>query len=131
MEAYGGAIGGHYVERVITQKILLLGLWWPTLQQESKAHCKACNICQRTGKPSQRDEMLLNPQMTLQPFAKWAIDFVGLIKPQGNMGAHYIITAIEYLTRCVESQSVKDCTVATAVKFLFENVSTQFGSPKS
>jgi len=63
--------------------------------------------------------MPLNPQMTLQPFEKWAIDFVGPIKPQGKIGARYIITAIEYLTRWAEAQLVKDFTVAMAAKFLF------------
>jgi len=55
-------------------------------------------MCQRTGKPSQRDEMPLNPHMTLQQFEKWAIDFMGPITPQGKTGVCYIITAIEYLT---------------------------------
>jgi len=45
-----------------------------------------------------KDEMPLNPQMTLQSSEKWAIDFVGPIKPQGKTGAHYIITMTKYLT---------------------------------
>eukprot|EP00253_Pinus_taeda_P012893 PITA_12893 len=74
--------------------------------------------------------MPLNPQMTLQPFEKWAIDFVGPITPQGKTVARYIITATEYLTRWVEAQPVKDYTAATTVKFLFDNVLTQFGCLK-
>ena len=46
------------------------------------------------------------------------------------MGAHYIITATEYLTRSVEEQLVKDCTAATTTKFLFNNMLTRFGCPK-
>ena len=74
--------------------------------------------------------MPLNPQMTLQLFEKWVIDFLEPIKPQGKMGAHYIITVTEYLTRWAKAQPVKDCTTATAAKFLFENVLTRFGCPK-
>jgi len=47
--------------------------------------------------------MLLNPQMMLQPFEKWAIVFMGPIKPQGKMGARYIIIATEHLTRWAEA----------------------------
>eukprot|EP00253_Pinus_taeda_P024758 PITA_24758 len=59
--------------------------------------------------------------MTLQPFKKWAIDFVGPIKAQGNIGARYIITATKYFTRWAEVKSVKDCIGVTAAKFLFEH----------
>jgi len=68
--------------------------------------------------------------MTLQPFKKWAIDFVGPIRPQGKTGARYIITATEYLTCWAEAQPVKDCTGATTTKFLFDHVLMRFGCPK-
>ena len=56
-ESHGRVIGGHYAGRTTAQKILCAGLWWPTLHQDSKAYSRAYNVCQRTGKPSQRDEM--------------------------------------------------------------------------
>ena len=130
MEVHGGTTRGHYAGHTTTQKILRIGLWWATLHQDSKSHCKACNISQRTGKPSRRDEMPLNPQITLQLFEKCEINFAGLITPQGNMSVHYMITAMEYLTRSAEAQLVKDCTTATAMKFLFENMLTRFGCLK-
>jgi len=105
-------------------KILFSGLWWPILHQDSKAYFKACDVCQRTGRTSQRDEIPLNPQMMLQPFEKWEIDFVGPIHPQGKKESRYIITATEYLTHWAEAHLVKDCTGATVAKFLFEHVLT-------
>lgn len=69
--------------------------------------------------------------MMLQPFEKWEIDFAGPIQPQGKKTrARYIITATEYLTLWAEAQLVKDCTGATAAKFLFEYVLTRFRCPK-
>jgi len=64
-DTHGGPTGGHYAGRATTQKVLCAGLWWPTLHQDSKTHCKACDVCQRTGNPLQREDIPLNPQMRL------------------------------------------------------------------
>jgi transposase InsO family protein len=75
--------------------------------------------------------MPLAPQMTLQEFEKWAIDFVGPINPPRKCtGARYIITAIEYLTRWAEARAFKDYNAATATHFIFDDIITRFGCPK-
>ena len=72
---------GHYSGKKTAQKILRACIWWPTQYAESTKYCKNYNICQRVGKPSQRDEMELIPQTTLQVFDKWVVHFMGAINP--------------------------------------------------
>ena len=75
--------------------------------------------------------MLLVPQVTLQPFDKWAVEFLGPITPPGKrIGARYIITVTDYLTRSAKAAPVVDCTAMTAAKFIFENIVTRFGCPR-
>ena len=51
-EAHEGIAGGHYAGKATVQKVLRAGLWWPTLHKDAKEYTKACDVCQRVGKPS-------------------------------------------------------------------------------
>jgi hypothetical protein len=78
------------------------------------------------------DEMPLASQLTLQVFKKWAIEFVEPINPPGrHTGSRYIITTIKYLIRWAEARAVMDCSAATAAQFIFEDIITKFGCPKT
>jgi hypothetical protein len=75
--------------------------------------------------------MPLQPQVMLQVFYKWAIDFVGPINPPTKrLGARYIITATKYLTRWVKATPIKYCNTKTTTHFLFEHMITRFGCPR-
>ena len=70
--------------------------------------------------------MPFHPQLTLQEFDKWDIDFVGPINPPGKKTrSRYIITITDYLTRWAKAKPVKDCSTV-----YFENILTRFGCPR-
>ena len=60
-QAHVDVAGGHYARKESVRNILQEGLWWPTIHMDTKSLCHHCDIYQRTGKPSRRDEMLLAP----------------------------------------------------------------------
>jgi hypothetical protein len=61
VESHEGIAGGYYTGKVTAQKVLRVGLWWPTLHRDAKDYARACDVCQRVGKPYQRDEIPLSP----------------------------------------------------------------------
>ena len=124
-------MGGHNGGHDTAWKVLCAGLLWPMLHNDAADYAKSWDVYQRVGKPSRRDEMSLVLQVTLQPFDKWVVDFVGPINPPGKCtGAQYIITATDYLTWWEEATPVIDCTTTTIARFSFKNIVTWFGCPR-
>ena len=105
-QAHAGLSGGHFSADTTAKAIMTAGLWWPTLVQDAAEFVKRCEACQRTKVPQRRDNMPLRPMMGARAFAKWGIDFVGLINPPAHRTrAQYIIVATDYLTKWVEAKS--------------------------
>lgn len=130
-EEHEGVVGGHYVGNATAHKIIREGLWWPMIFKDTKYYCTTCDVYRRVGKSSIRDELPLNPHITLRAFDKWEADFVGPINPSTwSTGARYITITIDYLTRWEKAVKVKDCSMETTTKFLFEQVITRFGCLK-
>ena len=81
------------------------------------------------GRPTPRDEMPLQPQVTFDQFDKWGMDFIGPIDPPSKK-KEYIIVCTNYLTKWAKTKAIKAATKEKAVEFLKENVFYKFGYPR-
>jgi hypothetical protein len=104
---HDGPCGGHFADKRTGYKALHQGYYWPTIFIETKEYVKRCDRCQRMGRPVQTDEMSLQPQMVLEPFEKWAIDFVGPINPPSHRHS-YILICTDYVTKWMEEKGTSD-----------------------
>eukprot|EP00253_Pinus_taeda_P007368 PITA_07368 len=100
LTCHDGPCGGHFAAKRTAFKILQVGYYWPTLHQDVRRYISQCDLCQRMGKPTQRDKMPLQPQVTLEPFEKW------------------------------ETKAIKAATEEKVAKFLRENIFYKFGYPR-
>ena len=120
--------GGNFVAKRTTFNILSLGYYWPSIFKDSKKYVKSCDSCQRMGRPTATDEMPLQPQVHLEPFEKWALDFIGPINPTSN-GKKYILVCTDYVTKWAEAKALVRATEQTVVNFLFEEIFVRYGVP--
>ena len=81
------------------------------------------------GQPNRLDEMPLQPQFVVEPFNKWALEFVGPINPPSKQKV-YILVQTDYMTKRVEATAPVRATDKFVVDFLFEEIFTNFGVPK-
>ena len=77
----------------------------------------------------QREEMPFHPQVALEPFDKWGMDFVGPIDPP-SLPKKYIIVWIDYLTKWAEEKTIKVATEEKVAEFLRDAVFYKFGYPR-
>ena len=73
--------GGDFVDKMTSHKALRIGYFWPTIFQDEGKYVQAYDSCKRMGHPNRLDEMPLQPQLVVEPFDRWALDFVGPIDP--------------------------------------------------
>ena len=126
-EAQYGPAEGHFHSDTTTKKIQQSGLWWPTLYKDCKNFVIECDHYQRLSRPIPSTEIPLisiNPSLT---FKIWAIEFiVPFPVPTKRIGARYIITTVEYVTKREEEEPVETCFSEVATKFIYVNIITRF-----
>ena len=121
--------GGHFADKGTSYKILSLGYYWPSIFRDAKEYVRRCDNCERVGKLAPSNEMLLQPQVLIEPFEKWALDFIGPINCPSKQ-KKYILVCTDYVTKWVEAKELFFATEHSVISFLYEDIFTHFGVPR-
>ena len=65
----------------------------------------------------------------IEPFEKWALNFVGEISPMSHK-KKYILVCTDYVTKWVEAKALFRATDKSVVEFIYEYIFTHFGVPR-
>nr|GEU52804.1 reverse transcriptase domain-containing protein [Tanacetum cinerariifolium] len=123
-----GPTGGHHGANFTAKKVFNAGFFWPTIYQDAHNLVKSCDICQRQGKTSQRDELPQNAIQVCEIFYVWGIDFM---RPfPSSRGNRYILVAVDYLSMWVEAKALPTNDARVVMKFL-KSLFARFGTPRA
>nr|GEY22866.1 reverse transcriptase domain-containing protein [Tanacetum cinerariifolium] len=123
-----GPTGGHHGANLTAKKIFDAGLFWPSIYRDAHDMIKSIDTCQRQGKISQRDEMPQNTIQVCEIFDVRGIDFRGPFP--SSKGNKYILVAVYYLSKWVESKVLPTNDARVVVKFL-KSLFSRFGIPRA
>ena len=65
----------------------------------------------------------------IEPFEKWAIDFIGPINPT-SLSKKHILVCTNFVTKWVEAKVVSFAIEKVVVDFHFTEIFTRFGVPR-
>nr|GEY01033.1 reverse transcriptase domain-containing protein [Tanacetum cinerariifolium] len=120
-----GPTEGHHGPNYTVKKMFDSGFYWPTIYRDAQDLVKNCDVCQRQGKTSQRDEMLQNSIQVCKIFDVWGIDYMGPFS--SSRGNKYILVAVDYLSKWVEAKALPTNEARLVCKFL-KNLFARFGT---
>nr|GEV29679.1 reverse transcriptase domain-containing protein [Tanacetum cinerariifolium] len=120
--------GGHHGPNYTARKVFDSGFYWPTIYRDTQNLVKNCDVCQRQGKISQRDELPQNSIQVCEIFDIWGIEFMGLFL--SSRGNKYILVAVDYLSKWVEAKALPTNDSRVVCKFL-KNLFARFGAPRA
>lgn len=121
--------GGHFINKRNIYKFLLLGYYCHSIFKDAKECVKRFDSFQRMGKLVPSNEMPLQPQVIIEPFEKWILDFVGPMNPPSRQKMYFLVY-INYVKKWVESKALSSAIENVVVSFLFEDIFTRFGVPR-
>nr|GEZ88306.1 reverse transcriptase domain-containing protein [Tanacetum cinerariifolium] len=125
---HSGPTGGHYGANYTAKKVFDSGFYWPTIYKDAFELVKHCDSCQRQGKISLKDEMPQNSIQVCEIFDVWGIDFMGPFP--SSKGNKYILVAVDYLSKWVETKALPTNDAKVVVKFL-KSLYSRFGTSKA
>jgi hypothetical protein len=129
-EFHAGECGGHLNWKVIANKILRDGFYWPTLFTDVHQKVTACHQCHLFEGKRKLLPLPLKPILVEAPFQQWGLDFIGEMHPPSSGQHMWIFTATDYFTKWIKAVPSRQATDSIIIKFLENNILSRFGCPR-
>ena len=100
------------------------------MQKEAQEYVKKCDQCQRFAPSIHQPGGALNPLTNPWPFAQQGLDIVSPF-PKAARNKRYLLVDTDYFTKWVEAELLANIRNMDAKRFVWKNIVTQFGIPRT
>nr|XP_009792758.1 PREDICTED: uncharacterized protein LOC104239737 [Nicotiana sylvestris] len=106
-ETHAGMCGPHMNRFTLAKTILRARYFWMTMENDSICYVQKCHKCQIHEDFIRVLLNELNVMGSPWSFVVWGMDMIGPIKSAVSNGHHFIMVAIDYFTKWVETSTYK------------------------
>ncbi|GJY19431.1 reverse transcriptase domain-containing protein [Tanacetum coccineum] len=105
----------HAEKRYVVAKAIQTGYYWTTMHADARKLIRACQDCQVHRPVPRNPQQKLTPIMSPSPIYKSGIDIAGPF-PEGPGKVKFLIVAMDYFTKWIETKPVATITETTHSK---------------
>ena len=125
-EVHIGVCGPHMNGFVLARKILRTGYFWMTMENNCSKYVQKFPKSKIHGDSVQMPPYDLYAMSSPWPFVAWGMDVIGQIEPPASNGHRFILVAIDYFTKWVETSSYRVVTKKVVADFIRNNLICRF-----
>ncbi|RDX76382.1 Retrovirus-related Pol polyprotein, partial [Mucuna pruriens] len=128
-EVHEGTFGTHANGHALACKIIRAGYYWTKMELNCYRHVKKCMKCQTYVDHINAAPSALHNLTSPWSFSMWGVDVIGPIEPKTSNGHRFILVAIDYFTKWVETTSYSTVTRNVVVRFIKKDIICRYGLP--
>ena len=126
--AHHTPLSGHR-GKTKTRQVLSKAFCWPRMYTEVDRYVGSCPVCQTTSTAPVPKVPMGITKLSVEPFARVAIDIVGPINPASSTGKHFILVYVDLATRYPDAVPLSSITTEAVSQALFE-ICSRVGFPE-
>ena len=111
-----------------TYYLLKQHTWWPRMEEDIRTFVRTCDQYQKY-KQDSRDNPSGSAKIRPEPFVHIGLDIVGPL-PVTLQDNHYIIIAVDFFTKWVEAEALKDTNVQNIAEFVHKDIICRHSKPQ-
>ncbi|KAL0453731.1 UNVERIFIED_CONTAM: hypothetical protein Slati_1351200 [Sesamum latifolium] len=115
-EIHSRCCGAHVGTRILANKALRAGYFWPTMKQDAIRLVSKCKRCQKHSSLIHQPAEPLTTMLSPCPFRQWGIDIVGPF-PLAAGQRKFLLVAVDYFTKWVEAEPLARITEGEAERY--------------
>ena len=112
-----------------TRSILQKAFAWPRMYSEIERYVDSCPVCQSTSTAPVPKVPMGITKLSIEPFAKVAVDIVGPINPASSTGKQFLLVYVDLATRYPDAVPLSSITTEAVAQALFE-ICSRVGFPE-